>query len=58
MTRSNWLRPALFFTILMFGVLILGVALAANVGPVEMGIWLVILLGGIALIRLGARGSR
>jgi hypothetical protein len=55
MTQSSWLRTALFFTILMIGLLILGGAFAASVGPVELGIWLLVLVGGLALIRLGAR---
>lgn len=50
-------RAGLTLTVLMIALFALIGAVGANIGPVELMIWLVILVSGWALILYGARRS-
>ena len=61
MDFRSWLRSSAILIVLMIGLVILGAALGANVGPVEMTIWLAVLVIGLVLIGVGSirrSGSR
>jgi hypothetical protein len=55
MKLSTVAKSALTLIVLMIGLLILGAAFGVNLGPVEVTIWFVILVVGLALIVAGAR---
>ena len=56
MKLSTAAKSSLGLIVLMVALLILGAsAFGANLGPVEVTIWLVILVVGLALIVAGAR---
>jgi len=59
MSLKPHVRAAVTFTVLMFLLvpLLIG-ALGANIGPVELMIWLVIYVIGLGLCLLGGRSSK
>jgi hypothetical protein len=53
----SWLRNSAILVVLMFALLILGAAVGVNIGPVEMVIWLAVLVVGLVLVGVGSRFS-
>lgn len=57
MKLSLGVRSALTLIVVMFLLLFALAAVGANVGPVELLLWLVILIVGLVLVRLGTKRS-
>jgi len=57
MKLSVGVRSALTLIVVMFLLLFALAAAGANFGPVELLLWLVILIIGLILVRLGTRRS-
>lgn len=53
MTPKIYLRSALTLTLVMFALLFLLIPIGANIGPVELSIWLAILVIGLAILTFG-----
>ena len=58
MSLKPHVRAGLTLTVLMFALLFLLLPLGANIGPVELLLWLVILVVGWGLCLLGGRRAR
>lgn len=57
MSLKPHIRAGLTLTVVMFALLLLGAAFGVNVGPVELFLWLAVLLVGWVLCMVGgARG--
>lgn len=57
MKLSVEVRSALTLIVVMFLLLFAMAAAGANIGPIEMLLWLVILIVGLVLVRLGTKRS-
>lgn len=56
MDLRSWFRSSVILLVLMIGILVLGAAVTGvNIGPVELLIWLIVLIAGLILIGLGSR---
>ena len=51
----TWFRSSATLVIFMFVILMLGAAIGAAVGPLELGLWLGSLVVGLILCALGSR---
>jgi len=49
------LRSSVILTVVMIGLLFLGLAVGANVGPVEFFVWLAVFVIGLILCAAGSR---
>ncbi len=55
MNFRSWLRSSVILIVLMIGILLLGASVGANVGPIELGLWFVLLVIGLILCSFGSR---
>ncbi|MGK2956409.1 MAG: hypothetical protein ACSLFI_12160 [Solirubrobacterales bacterium] len=53
MTPRTYLHSAITLTVVMFGLLLLMIPIGANLGPVELSIWLAILVVGLSILTVG-----
>lgn len=58
MSPRSYVRSAVTLIVLMFGLLLLMIPLGAGIGPLELSIWLAILVVGLFILLVGGLRSR